>query len=64
MVHLLRTAGWLFSIVLSTVPSFWFLVHPRAESWRARRGARFRILGSLWIAMWVVVARLPGRGGT
>jgi len=55
MLTFLRTAGWLFAIVLSTVPSYWYLVHPRAESWRSRRGARFRILGPLWIAMWVAV---------
>ena len=58
MSQLLRTAGWLFAIVLSTVPSFWLLVHPRAEYWRSRRGARFRILGPLWIAMWVAVGAI------
>ncbi|MFZ3210342.1 MAG: isoprenylcysteine carboxylmethyltransferase family protein [Terriglobales bacterium] len=58
MPQLLRSAGWLFTIVLSTVPSFWLLVHPRAEYWRSRRGARFRILGPLWVAMWVTVAAI------
>jgi len=58
MLSLLRTAGWLFAIVLSTVPAFWFLVHPRAEYWRNRRGARFRILGPLWMATWVVVGAI------
>ena len=55
MLAILRTAGWLLAIMLSTVPSFWFLVHPHAEYWRSRRGARFRILGPLWIAMWLAV---------
>ncbi|MFI5090330.1 MAG: methyltransferase family protein [Terriglobales bacterium] len=58
MLAFLRTAGWLFAIVLSTVPSFWLLVHPRAEYWRCRRGARFRILGPLWIAMWAAVGAI------
>lgn len=58
MSQLLRTAGWLFAIVLSTVPSFWLLVHPRAEYWRGRRGARFRILGPLWVAMWAAVGAI------
>jgi len=58
MSQLLRAAGWLFAIVLSTVPSFWLLVHPRAEYWRNRRGARFRILGPLWTAMWVAVGAI------
>jgi protein-S-isoprenylcysteine O-methyltransferase Ste14 len=58
MLQALRTAGWLFAVVLSTIPSFWLLVHPRAEYWRGRRGARFRILGSLWVAMWVATAAI------
>ncbi len=58
MLTFLRTVGWLFAIVLSTVPSYWLLVHPRAESWRSRRGARFRILGPLWIAIWVAVGAI------
>jgi protein-S-isoprenylcysteine O-methyltransferase Ste14 len=55
---LLHRAGWLFAIVLSTIPSYWFLVHPRAESWRSRRGARFRILVPLWIAIWIAVGAI------
>jgi len=58
MSQLLRTAGWLFAIVLSTVPSFWLVVHPRAEYWRSRRGARFRILGPLWVVMWAAVGAI------
>ena len=58
MLSWLRTVGWLFALVLSTVPSFWLLVHPRAEYWRSRRGARFRILGPLWMAMWLAVGAI------
>jgi len=58
MLPILQTIGWLFAIVLSTIPSFWFLVHPWAESWRSRSGSRFRILGPLWIAMWVAVGAI------
>jgi protein-S-isoprenylcysteine O-methyltransferase Ste14 len=54
----LRTLGWLMAIVLSTIPCYWFVVHPRAEYWRSKRGARFRILAPAWIAMWVVAAAL------
>ena len=34
------------------------VVHPRAEYWRSRRGARFRILGPLWVAMWVAAGAI------
>jgi len=54
MLSVLRTAGWLVALVLSTIPCYWFVVHPRAEYWRAKDGPRFRILGALWMAMWVV----------
>ena len=56
MLSLPRTVGWLLAIVLSTVPLFWLLVHPWAEYWRNRRGARFGILAPVWIAIWIVVA--------
>jgi len=58
MLSWLRTLGWLFALVLSTVPSFWLLVHPRAEYWRSRRGARFRILGPLWMVMWLAAGAI------
>jgi protein-S-isoprenylcysteine O-methyltransferase Ste14 len=53
MIQWLRTVGWLFAIVLSTIPAYWLLIHPWAEYWRRRGGARFRILGPLWMAIWV-----------
>jgi len=58
MVAFVRVAGWLFALVLSTIPAYWLLVHPRAEYWRSRRGSRFRILGPLWIAIWVAVGAI------
>ena len=58
MVAFVRVAGWLFALVLSTISAYWLLVHPRAEYWRSRRGSRFRILGPLWIAIWVAVGAI------
>jgi protein-S-isoprenylcysteine O-methyltransferase Ste14 len=51
----LPNVGWLFAIVLSTVPAYWLLVHPRAEYWRRRRGPRFRVLVPLWVTIWMLV---------
>jgi len=58
MVAFVRVAGWLFAIVLSTIPAYWLLVHPWAEHWRSRRGARFRILGPLWIVIWIAAGAI------
>ncbi|MBV9085887.1 MAG: isoprenylcysteine carboxylmethyltransferase family protein [Acidobacteriaceae bacterium] len=52
-MHILRSIGWLISLVPSTIPCYWLLVHPRAEYWRSKPGARFRVLGPLWVAMWI-----------
>ena len=47
---------WLACVVYSTVPSFWVLIHPFAEYWRARRPSPYLVLLPAWMAMWVVVA--------
>ncbi len=59
-MRLLLTLGWLASIVYSTIPSFWLMVHPRAHRWRARVRSPFRILVPAWITMWVGVGVLTG----
>ncbi len=57
-LEVVRTLGWVMTIVLSTIPCYWFVVHPRAEYWRSKRGARFRILAPLWMGMWAIAALL------
>jgi protein-S-isoprenylcysteine O-methyltransferase Ste14 len=57
-VLILRTVGWLLSLVLSTIPCYWLAVHPRAEYWRTKAGSRFRLLGPLWIAMWIAAGSI------
>lgn len=56
----LRILGWLACVVYSTIPSFWFMVHPRAHRWRVRVRSPFRILVPAWITMWIGVAALTG----
>jgi protein-S-isoprenylcysteine O-methyltransferase Ste14 len=51
-MSLLRTLGWLACVVYSTIPLFWFMVHPRAQGWRRRNGSPFRVLVPAWIVMW------------
>src|SRR4051812_50221963 len=65
-MQLLHTVGWLACVIYSTVPLFWFMVHPRAHKWRAEGGWAFRLLGSAWGTMWVgsgaPAGELCGRG--
>jgi protein-S-isoprenylcysteine O-methyltransferase Ste14 len=64
MRHLLQLIGWLACVQYSTIPSFWFMIHPFAERWRARHRSPFIVLLPAWVAMWVVVALVmrPWRG--
>jgi protein-S-isoprenylcysteine O-methyltransferase Ste14 len=53
----LYTVAWVIAVIYATVPSYWLLVHPHIEFWRARR-ARLLMVGPLWIALWIIVAAL------
>jgi protein-S-isoprenylcysteine O-methyltransferase Ste14 len=52
----LRTIAWIVCVIYSTIPSFWLLIHPRAESWRSRRQSPYKILLPLWIGLWIGMA--------
>ncbi|MBV8051668.1 MAG: isoprenylcysteine carboxylmethyltransferase family protein [Acidobacteriaceae bacterium] len=56
MTRWLDLAAWMACVVYSTIPSFWFMIHPRAEYWRSRRRSPYVVLLPAWILMWVVVA--------
>jgi protein-S-isoprenylcysteine O-methyltransferase Ste14 len=64
MRHWLQLVGWLACVVYSTIPAFWFMIHPFAERWRAQRRSPFLVLLPAWFAMWIAVAliTLPWRG--
>ena len=57
---LLRLLGWLASVIYSTLPLFWLMVHPRAHRWRASERSPFRILVPAWITMWLGMGLLTG----
>jgi protein-S-isoprenylcysteine O-methyltransferase Ste14 len=61
MMQWLKLLGWLACVVYSTIPCFWFLVHPRAEHWRSRRRSPYLVLLPAWVAMWVVIGLITGR---
>jgi protein-S-isoprenylcysteine O-methyltransferase Ste14 len=61
MTQGLNLFGWMVCVVYSTIPSFWLLIHPRADYWRARKRSPFRVLLPVWIAMWAVVGLFTSR---
>ncbi len=64
MPHWLQLAGWLACAIYSTIPAFWFMIHPFAERWRMRRRSPYVLLVPVWMAMWAVAALAirPWRG--
>lgn len=53
----LHLAGWIACCIYASVPSFWLVIHPRAEKWRERKRLRqgvYKILVPMWMGMWVV----------
>ena len=56
----LRTIAWLACVVYSTIPLFWFMVHPRAHKWREKERSPFRVLVPAWFTMWIGVGALTG----
>jgi protein-S-isoprenylcysteine O-methyltransferase Ste14 len=52
----LQLLGWLACVVYSTIPAFWFMIHPFAERWRASRRSPYLALVPAWMTMWAVAA--------
>ncbi|MFZ0804367.1 MAG: isoprenylcysteine carboxylmethyltransferase family protein [Terriglobales bacterium] len=61
MMQWLNLLGWLACVVYSTIPCFWFLVHPWAEHWRSRKRSPYVVLLPAWAAMWVVMGLTTAR---
>jgi protein-S-isoprenylcysteine O-methyltransferase Ste14 len=57
----LHTLGWLVCVIYSTIPLYWFMIHPRAHRWREKQRSPFRVLLPSWIVMWFVVGALTQR---
>jgi protein-S-isoprenylcysteine O-methyltransferase Ste14 len=61
MIQWFNLLGWLACVVYSTIPCFWFLVHPSAEYWRSRRRSPYLVLLPAWAAMWVMAGLITER---
>lgn len=54
MVHeFLVSLSWFACVTYSTIPSFWLLIHPRVDFWRARKQP-YRTIVPLWIGLWLI----------
>lgn len=42
---------WVASVLYSSIPLFWFAIHPFADSWRNMRPSPYRILLPVWAAI-------------
>ena len=62
-MRVLQTIAWVVCVVYATIPAFWLLIHPFAQRWRRWKGSPLRILGPLWMGLWLLygAASLPWR---
>jgi protein-S-isoprenylcysteine O-methyltransferase Ste14 len=58
MMLLLVTMGWIVSVVYSTIPLFWLMIHPWAHAWRKSTRSPFPVLVPAWVLMWLGVGAL------
>lgn len=55
MSQFLNFFGWLACVIYSTIPSFWFIIHPRVEYWRSRQRSPYRVLLPYWVGLWIIM---------
>jgi len=47
----LLLVSWMIGIIYSSIPLFWFAIHPLAQRWRQMRRSPYRILLPFWFAV-------------
>lgn len=60
-VRFIFIVGWIACCIYSSIPSFWLVIHPRANEWRERHRQKkpvYKILVPMWVVMWVVLFAL------
>ncbi len=61
MTRLIHLLAWAACVVYSTIPSFWLIIHPKAESWRASRRSPYSVLVPYWIGLWILAGAITWR---
>lgn len=57
---ILENIGWALGCVYSTIPAYWFLVHPLADFWR-RRKVSLKAVGPAWPLLWGLAGAVTAR---
>jgi protein-S-isoprenylcysteine O-methyltransferase Ste14 len=55
------TVAWLLGLIYATIPSYWLVVHPFAQKWRARKGRIYTPLGAFWLLVIIVAGTVTWR---
>jgi protein-S-isoprenylcysteine O-methyltransferase Ste14 len=53
-MRVLQTIAWAVCVVYATIPAFWLLIHPFAQRWRRWKRSPLRVLGPLWMGLWLL----------
>jgi len=61
MLYAALTLAWLLGLVYSAIPSYWLVVHPFADKWRARQGGIYTYLGFAWLTFIILLGAVTGR---
>lgn len=46
--------AWLVCGIYATIPLFWLIIHPFADSWRKRFRAPLKVVTPIWILLWII----------
>jgi protein-S-isoprenylcysteine O-methyltransferase Ste14 len=55
MLDKLLLVPWLAGVVYSSIPLFWFVIHPFAARWRRTRRSPYRVLLPIWLIIIVAI---------
>jgi protein-S-isoprenylcysteine O-methyltransferase Ste14 len=53
-----RTVGWVAAVIYCTIPSLWLVIHPRPGFWRGRARSPLRLVGLIWLLLWIAAGAI------
>lgn len=61
MLYAALTLAWIAGLIYASIPSYWLVVHPFADKWRARKGRIYTPLGFAWLGFIILLGIITGR---